>query len=278
MKRTSVNLNNLRLSQRDLTFLVNTASPEVRDKARLRQIIRDDVDFRNKYVSDEKVIRAVIEDEEALVKISPKLYFEILLRKAGRDLSAAGYTLEKTLTMSIPVFDTDDLTALLADDSMVTYLADMLSSFTRIESYSVTFRVKKGFWRKIRFNDLDIRSLMGFCEVVDDFYRFGLYKRIADICLFMLGLFPEFTVRNYRYPLSGERRPSTGSNPRINPEEYETEGRRFYRLAAEHRTARELSMEDVLLALHENFQKAKKPLNFIAEHYLQYKRQMLFSN
>jgi hypothetical protein len=153
----------------------------------------------------------------------------------------------------------------------------MLSSFTRIESYAVSFRIRKGVWRKIRFNDLDIRSLMSFCDVVDDFYRFGLYKRIADICLFMLGVFPEYTVRNYRYPLSGERRPAGGSGPRISPEAYEKEGRRFYKLAAEHASAREMEMEDVFWTLHENFQKVKKPLNFIAEHYLQYKRQMIFA-
>jgi hypothetical protein len=274
---TSENPNEFRLSQQDLAFLANTASPEVRDKLRLQQIIREDIDFRNKYVSDEKVFRSVIEDDEALLKISPTLYFEILLRKACRDLSAARYTLEKTLTMSIPVFDTDDLAALMSDDSLLIYMADMLASFTRIESYAVTFRIRKGFWRKIRFNDLDIRSLMSFCDIVDEFYRFGLYKRIADICLFMLGLFPEFVTRNYRYPLSGQPRPASGANPRINPEEYETEGRRFYRLAAEHSAARELGVEDVLLTLHENFQKAKKPLNFIAEHYLQYKRQMIFN-
>jgi hypothetical protein len=62
------------LSQRDLAFLVNTASPEVRDKARLGQIIQGDADFRKKYVSDEKVFRAVIDDDEALLKISPKLF------------------------------------------------------------------------------------------------------------------------------------------------------------------------------------------------------------
>jgi hypothetical protein len=48
-------------------------------------------------------------------------------------------------------------------------------------------------------------------------------------------------------------------------------------LAAEHASARELEMEDVFRTLHENFQKVKKPLNFIAEHYLQYKRQMIFA-
>ena len=274
---SSGDLKKLRLSQQDLDFLVAAASPEVTDKANLKRIIQQDVDFRNNYVSHEKVFRAVINDEQALLKISPMLYFEILLRKAARDLSATSYTLEKTLTMSIPVFDTGDLVALLSEESLLAYLAEMLSSFTRIESYTVSFRIGKGVWRKIRFNDLDILSLMSFCEIVDDSYRFGLYKRIADICLFMLGVFPEYTVRNYRYPLSGQLRPGGGSNPRINPEDYEKEGRRFYKLAAEHASARDLAMENVFRALHENFHKAKKPLNFIAEHYLQYKRQMIFA-
>ena len=271
-------LNKSRLLNRDLDFLVRTASPEAADKASLKKIIQNDPDFRTRYVSDENVFRTVIDDDQALLKISPTLFFEILLRKAGRDLAATSYTLEKTLTMSIPVFDTDNLVALLADESLLVYLADMLSSFTRIESYAVSFRMRKGVWRKIRFNDLDIRSLMSFCDVVDDFHRFGLYKRIADICLFMLGVFPEYTRRNFRYPLSGQLRPAGGSGTRISPEDYEKEGRRFYKLAAEHSSAQELKMEGVFRALHEDFQNAKKPINFIAEHYLKYKRQMIFAN
>ncbi|MBW2431188.1 MAG: hypothetical protein JRF56_19700, partial [Deltaproteobacteria bacterium] len=127
---SSRELKKIRLSHRDLDFLVETASPDVTDKASLKRIIQEDADFRSKYVGDEKVFRTVIDDEQVLLKISPTLYFEILLRKAARDLSATSYTLEKTLTMSIPVFDADDLVALLAEESLLAYLADMLSSFT----------------------------------------------------------------------------------------------------------------------------------------------------
>lgn len=149
-------------------------------------------------------------------------------------------------------------------------------SFTRIESYTVSFRIKKGVWRKIRFNDMDILSLIHFCEIVDDFCRLALYKRIADICLFMLGVFPEYIVRHYRYPLSGELRPAAGPGPRISPQDYEKDGRKYYKMAAEHAASRELEMDNVFLTLQENFQKVKKPLNYIADHYLQYRRQMIF--
>jgi len=275
---SSGEIKKLKLSVQDLEFLAQTAAAEVTDKVNLKRVLQEDSDFRKQFVSDEKVFRAVTDDDQVLLKISAALYFEILLRRAARDLSAARYTLEKTLTMIIPVFDTDDLVALLAEESLLVYLSEMLSSFTRVESYTISFRIKKGMWRKLRFNDLDIRSLMSFCEIVDDAYRFALYKRIADICLFMLGVFPEYTARNSRYPMSGKQRRASGMNSRITPEDYEKEGRRFYKLAAEHSAARELNMENVFWALHDNFQKLKKPINFITEHYLQYKRQMIFAN
>jgi hypothetical protein len=210
-------------------------------------------------------------DDEILLKISPAMFFEVLLRKAADDLSRVGYTFEKTRTMRIPVFDTEDIVSLLNRESLLIYLADMLSSFTRVESYAVSIRIRKGVWRKIRFNDLDIHSLMSLCDVVDDAYRFSLYKRIGDICLFILGVFPVYAERNYRYPVSGQMRPGIAGRRRVSPQDYEKEGQRFYRMAAEHRTALEMELSEVFWSLHENFQKAKKPLNFITEHYLSYK-------
>jgi hypothetical protein len=178
--------------------------------------------------------------------------------------------------MRIPVFDTEDIIALLTQESLLVYLADMLSSFTKIKSYTISFRERKGIWRKIRFNDMDIYSLMSFCEVVKDEYRLFLYKRIADICLFILGLFPEYVERDYRYPTSGEVRPKISGKVRISPEAYEKEGRKFYKLAAEHQIAKEQDLSEVFRALHESFQKVKKPLNFISEHYLHHQRHKLF--
>jgi hypothetical protein len=271
-----VSLKHLRLSDRDLDFLVDTASPEVTNKPKLKQIIREDEDFRNSFIADEKVFRKLMDDEEIFLKISPTLFFQILLRKAAKDLAVVSYTVERTSTMRIPVFDTKQVVEVLTKESLLLYLAGMLSSFTKIESYAISFRVGKGIWKKIRFNDLDIHSLMSFCGAVEDEYRLGFYKRIADICLFILGIFPDYAERDYRYPFSGQLRPQVRGKVKISPEEYEKEGRRFYKLAAEHQSARELDLSEVFWTLHGNFQKARKPLNFIAEHYLIYKRQRLF--
>ncbi len=264
------------ISDRDLDFLIEAAASGVADKAQLKQILRNDADFRNSFISDEKVFNKLMADDEIFLKISPSLFFEILLYQAARTLSKASYTLEKNRNMNIPVFDTPDLVELLNDQSIVAYLANMLSTFTRIESYTITFRVRMGFWRKIRFNDMDINSLIRFSEAVDDEFRLGLYKRIADVCLFILGIFPEYAERSYRYPLSGEIRPQIAANAKISPEEYQQKGQQFYKLAAEHQAAVEMDLSDVFWALHENFQKAKKPLNFIADYYLTTRRHHLF--
>lgn len=268
---------NLQLSDRDLDFLIEAAASEVADKANLKRILREDEDFRNSFVGDEKVFNRLMAEDEIFLKISPSLFFEILLRKAVSDLSKSSYTLEKTRNMSIPVFDTQDLVELLNDQSIVAYLANMLSTFTRIESYTISFRIRKGFWRKIRFNDMDVTSLIRFSEAIEDEYRLGLYKRIADVCLFILGIFPDYAERSYRYPLSGEIRPPIGASAKISPEEYEQKGQQFYKLAAEHQAAVETDLAEVFWALHENFQKAKKPLNFIVDYYLTTKRHSLFA-
>ena len=41
----------LRLSDKDLDFLVETASPGVTDRSRLKQIVKEDQDFRNRFIN-----------------------------------------------------------------------------------------------------------------------------------------------------------------------------------------------------------------------------------
>src|SRR4030065_877352 len=89
----------------DLEFLVATAAPESGDRARLKQILEADVDFRNAFIDDEKTIRRVILDKDAFLKISPRLYFEILLRKARKELGAANATAERGGPHKVVVLD-----------------------------------------------------------------------------------------------------------------------------------------------------------------------------
>lgn len=214
-------------------------------------------------------------EEEILTKIPPRFLFEILLRRSVKELKSQSYTFERTASQNIPVFDAKKVVKFLTRKVILKYLADMLSSFTKIESFTIPVRVRRGIWQKIRFNDMDIDSLSTFCGAVDEEYRFGFYKRIADVCLFILGIFPEYAQSDYRYP-SGELRPKIPGRLRRSADEYEEEGRRFYRLAAEHEEARIANLDEVFWQLHEEFNLARKPLDFISHRYLRFKRHKLF--
>jgi hypothetical protein len=263
------------LTDGDLDFIVEKASPESRDKEKLKQALRDDGDFRKALIGDEQVFQGVLVDAEIFLKISPALYFEILLRRTLKELQKASHTVEKVGGEQIPVFDTKTVVGLLTRDTVLEYLADMLASFTRTESYVIPLRVRKGVWRKIRFSDMDIDALRRMCEVMEERDRFNYYKRIADVCLFIPGMFPEYTYFNYRYPQSREIKPRIRISRR-GIEDYEEEGRRFYKLAASHESARILDLSDVFRLLYENFSAARKPVSFISQNYIHQSKNTLF--
>jgi len=264
-------------SDHDVSFLIETINPKLMAKKGMIRshpsLIEEMLDQHN-----EKLFERIIsmEEEEMLIKISPRLLFEILLRKTARVLNRESYMLERVGRQLIPVFETMKVSEFLAKKAVLIYLADMLSSFTKIESFTFPVRVKGSIWRKLRFNDMDIDSLIHFCQVVDEEYRFAFYKRIADACLFLIGIFPEYVTAQYRYPLSGQIRLSIAGHKSKAPEEYEREGKKFYRLAAEHSFAQMMHLEETLNELAENFNLAKRPLNFIADYYLQFKKRRIF--
>ena len=260
----------------DLDFIVNEAAPEAQNKERLKELLLEDKDFRKALVGDEKVFQRVTTDDEIFLKISPTLYFEVLLRKALTELEVASHTLERAGRQSIPVFDAREVVELLSDPAVLDYLAQMLASFIRIQSYTVPVRVRPGVRRRIHYNDMDIDSLLRFAVTLDEEHRFAYYKRIADVCLFISGLFPEYAFLDYRYPATGQVRPLTVGRIRRSVEDYEEEGRRFYGLAEEHEMARVLQLTEVFGLLRERFNQARKPLSFISAHYLHARKQHLF--
>jgi hypothetical protein len=266
-------------SESDILFLVETVDPALLKKI---DTIKDDPDIIEGMIDHEArrlFQRIMLMSEETLTTtISPRLLFEVLLRTARSDLEHQAYTVERTATQRIPVFDTADVLRFLDNKTALNYLADMLTSFTRIESFTLPVRVRKGVWRKIRFSDMDIDSLVRFCQSVDEEHRFGLYKRIADLCLFILGMFPEYVSMDYRHPSAGEARPKLFGRIKHSMEDYEEEGKRFYKLAGEHRDANMLKLTDVLHQFHEKFDLAKKPLNYISENFTRFKKGNLFTS
>ena len=265
----------------DLDFLVSIVLPGLSNALSVREAIRNDPAYRKAIVSDERVFFQVINDKESFLKISPSLYFEVLLRRAQKDLISSSYTIEREGRGNIPVFDTGKVAGFLDTPNMLEYLANMLASFTRIRSFIVPVRVRKGIRRRVRYNDMDVDSLIDFAARADESERFSYYKRIGDVCLFLTGLFRDSTYSQKSHVGSNFQ---SGTYPRTtfvrkrrrSVEEYESEGRRFYRLAEEHPTASVLELTDVFSVLRDEFSAARKPLAFLSARYLHSRPNKLF--
>ena len=265
----------------DLDFLVSIVLPGLSNALSVREAIRNDPAYRKAIVSDERVFFQVINDKESFLKISPSLYFEVLLRRAQKDLISSSYTIEREGRGNIPVYDTGKVAGFLDTPNMLEYLANMLASFTRIRSFVVPVRVRKGIRRRVRYNDMDVDSLIDFAARVDESERFSYYKRIGDVCLFLTGLFRDSTYSQKSHVGSNFQ---SGTYPRTtfvrkrrrSVEEYESEGRRFYRLAEEHPTASVLELTDVFSVLRDEFSAARKPLAFLSARYLHSRPNKLF--
>ena len=264
-------------TDRDLDFVVENVARGASDPEALKRLVREDPEFRAAMVGDENLLDRVLSDEEVFLHISPSLYFEILLRRAYHELETITYTEEREGRASIPVFDTPEVLEFMERPGVVEYMASMMGSFTRIQSYTVPVRVRKGIRRRVRYSDMDIDSLVKFAANADPEQRFGYYKRIADVCLFLSGVFPDSARRRYGRMVGGATIPLTGSRRmRRTIEDYEREGRRFYGLAEGHPAARTLELTSVFGILRENFTSARKPLNFVATRFLHASRRKLF--
>lgn len=266
-------------SESDIIFLVETTSPALLSRI---ETIRSDPDIVNRMMENETrrlFERIMLMHRDALTTaVSTRFLFEVLLRAARLDMETQAYTVERTANQKIPVFDAPQVVRFLGDSDILKYLADMLASFNRIESFTLPVRVRRGIRRRVRFNDMDIDSLIRFCEAIDEERRFAFYKRIADLCLFIPGMFPEYVTVDYRHPSGGKVVPRLFGRLRRSAADYTDEGRRFYKLAGGHQDASVLGMNGVLQQIHDNFLLAGKPLNYISEHYVRFTRDSLFSH
>lgn len=255
------------LSDQDLWFLVTTFADRRTDHDRIVELVRDKPDFLAVMLEDEKLFRRLASDQEAVVKVSPFLLFSIILRQARRDLGNRSFVLETEGRDRIPVFAADRLRALLEDEEMRDYLAEMLASFVRTHTTTVYFR-RHGAWYRHRFSDLDLDDLATLAEWVEEEFRFPFYKRSGDVALFIPGIFPEHAP-----PRSGLPR---GRHQRRSLEDYEAAGRHFYRLAASHPAAEGSGYSAVLERLCGHLAEVRRLLNFLSDRYLRPQRMQWF--
>ena len=265
----------LQFSDDDLLFLVSTLMPETTDRQRMVRVLREDEEILDGMLSDDTVLHRLLDEPSFnLLRVSPALFFSVLLARVRLDLEHKPWTLEKTSRLTTILFDSQQCVALLSNREVRDYLAALLVSFVRVNSFSTTVRVRAGVWRRVRFSDFDIDSLLRYGNALEESQRFPAYKRIADICLFTLGIFSP--------PQSPSDAPFAFLNEglrmalRRSREDYIEQGETFYRLASRHRDASAEKLADVLALLSEKIALAAKPLTVMSAKYLAPFREQAF--
>lgn len=251
------------LSDADLTFVVD--GPASADGlAELRRSLAADEPRRAEVLGDDRLFRRVLAMDDALVRVSPRLFFEILLRRAIRDITHAVHVFERAGSDRVPLFLGEREVEAISQPVVIDYLAEMLASFTRINSHTARVRVRRGVWRKSRYSDLDVPSLLRLASEVGEPQRLAVYQRAGDASLLILGVFPDFAASATRYPGTGALRRRRG---RLSTEEYENVAARAYKVVADDPAA-EASLVEPMRVLSEHVIDAKRPLIHLAENYL----------
>ncbi|MBV9488644.1 MAG: hypothetical protein JO069_02820 [Verrucomicrobia bacterium] len=257
----------LYLSESDLRFVVETVVTNRRDYDRIIDLIRGKEDLLEPMLEEPRLAERLLHEEQTLLRISPQLLFSILLRRVREELKNETYVLEADARgKRIPIFEAPAMVGLLCDQRTRDYLAELLASFARTDSRVIHWE-ECGAWRTRRFSDIDLDDMIELARIVAPEARPALYRRIAELALFLSGIFPDHAER-----FAGRRRfaCSTGRTRK----DYEEQGKRFYGLAI--READHRAWQPVLETLAAKFGVAQLTLNALSERYLKAHRTWYF--
>ena len=247
------------LSQSDLRFLVETVVTTRHDHDRVIELISDKPDILDEMLDDPKLADRLLNNDEAFARVSPWMFFTVLLRRVATDLEQKSFVYEIAAGgQRIPIFEAEQVAELLSDATTRDYLADMLAAFTRTNS-AVAYWEENGVLHKREFNDIDMDDMIAVANVVKKESRPALFKRIADIALFLCGIYPDHAPLFIACPQNAFR-------GRRTLQDYEAEGRRFYELAA--RETDPLHIRAACWTLSGHFTLARRALNTLSDQYL----------
>ena len=205
-----------KFSPGDFQFLADLVERD-KDRTYFIDLITQDPDSLDLILEEEEIFKKASQQKESIfVRISPYLYFELLLRQAIRDIKRDAYTLEQVgYKTRVPVFDSKKVLEILSRDEIRDYLVELLVSFIRLNQFTIYFKRGKGIYYKKVLSDMDFDLLVEMSELVDEPYRFVFLKRAGDLALFLSGIFPEQLFEGRSYSLAKHRR----LTPRVNQEE-----------------------------------------------------------
>lgn len=260
------------LSDVDLAFVTHDEHRRWPETNELRVALAHDEQLRAEVLGCDRLFRRVLNLDGALVRVSPRMFFEVLLRRAVFELGKAVHIREWSSTERVPVFIDGREAQVVARPVVIDYLSGMLASFGKINSHTARVRMRRGVWRKTRYSDLDVPSLLRLASETEEVDRLPVYKRAADASLLILGVFPDFAISATRYPGTGAlRRRGT----RLSLEEYEHVAAKAYRLASDHSSADQW-LSAAAATLSDHVIDARRLLNYVEEHYLRIRHDKFF--
>ena len=241
---------------------------------------RHDPATLERLLADPRVFEAIfgpasLASREAVL-VSPFLAFAVAVHRAAADLAEVRYVAERSAARQrVPVFDAPELRDFLGSAERRLFLAELLTSFTRVTSGRYEVSVG-GRSRTRRFSELDPVRLAGLLDAVPDESRPGIYRRLGDVALFLSGVFPDYVAGRAFGPVNAARllraaqvpmgeRERLAATPDL--ELLEHLGTRWYRSALALAPVR-TSRLSVVAEVADRFRQGRRVLNHVADRYL----------
>lgn len=132
------------------------------------------------------------EDERSVsVGVTPFLVFAVAVHRTAAALETTTFVEERWAPrVRVPVFDVGALRTLVSEPARRFFLVELLASYTKVASGVAFTRTSRGL-RRHRFSELDPSRMVQLLELVSAGERPGIYRRLGDLALFMLGVFPD---------------------------------------------------------------------------------------
>jgi hypothetical protein len=217
------------------------------------------------------------------VGVSPFLAFATAVHRTAARLEKVSFVEERWAPrVRVPVFDVAALRALLSDPLRRWFLVELLASYTRVSSGVTWSRTARG-WRRRRFSELDPVSLAEQLQYVGTTERPGVYRRLGDLALFLLGVFPDH-LPSFGGS-GGDRLLRLAGMATVDGEErdgralLELLGSRWYSAAEAAARAASTPVTGSLVVagyMGEHFDQARRVLNAVTDRYLFPMRDQLF--
>lgn len=181
-----------RLGDGDLALLARAV--EGRPAAgSLRAALRRDPASLDRLLAEPRVVEAVFSSGFS-TGLSPSLVFGVVVYHAAAELERASFIMERVgPRRRLPVFDVEPVREVVAAPERRVFLVELLSSFTRVAGGVRWERTRKGLRRR-RWSELDPVQVAELEKQALPWQRPALLRRLGDVSLFLIGVYPAATA------------------------------------------------------------------------------------